>query len=42
MRAGPDINNNASRLDPGELPSGVTVVSNDAGITGGIKLWQRI
>jgi hypothetical protein len=32
----------ASRPDPGELPSGVTVVSNDAGITGGIKLWQGI
>jgi hypothetical protein len=27
---------------PGELPSGVTVVSNDTGITGGIKLWERI
>jgi polyphosphate glucokinase len=33
---------NASRLDPSELPPGVTIVSNDAGITGGIKLWERI
>ena len=33
---------NASRLDPGELPSGVTIVGNEAGITGGIKLWERI
>jgi polyphosphate glucokinase len=33
---------NASRLDPNELPSGVTIVSNDAGITGGVKLWERI
>jgi polyphosphate glucokinase len=32
---------NASRLDPHELPPGVTIVSNDAGITGGIKLWER-
>jgi polyphosphate glucokinase len=33
---------NAARLDPSELPSGVTIVGNDAGITGGIKLWERI
>jgi polyphosphate glucokinase len=33
---------NASRLDPGELPSGVTIVSNEAGIIGGIMLWERI
>jgi polyphosphate glucokinase len=33
---------NASRLDPGELPPGVTIVGNEAGITGGIKLWERI
>ena len=32
---------NAARLDPGELPPGVTIVSNDAGITGGVKLWER-
>jgi polyphosphate glucokinase len=33
---------NASRLNPREMPSGVTIVSNDAGITGGVKLWERI
>ena len=32
---------NAARLDPDELPADVTVVSNDAGILGGLKLWQR-
>jgi polyphosphate glucokinase len=32
---------NAARLDPSELPAGVTIVGNDAGITGGIKLWER-
>jgi polyphosphate glucokinase len=31
---------NAARLGP-DLPEGVSVVSNDAGITGGIKLWER-
>ncbi|MBV9659874.1 MAG: ROK family protein [Acidimicrobiales bacterium] len=31
---------NGSRLGA-DLPEGVTVVSNDAGITGGIKLWER-
>jgi polyphosphate glucokinase len=33
---------NAARLDPDELPQGVTIVSNDAGILGGIKVWERI
>jgi polyphosphate glucokinase len=33
---------NASRLDPSAMPSGVIVVSNDAGITGGVKLWDRM
>lgn len=31
---------NSSRLGS-ELPDGVTVVDNDAGILGGIKLWER-
>jgi polyphosphate glucokinase len=31
---------NASRLT-GDLPADVSVVSNDAGILGGIKLWER-
>ena len=31
---------NASRIDA-ELPEDVTIVSNDAGIQGGIKLWER-
>jgi polyphosphate glucokinase len=30
---------NASRLGS-DIPQGVTVVSNDAGILGGIKLWE--
>jgi polyphosphate glucokinase len=33
---------NASRLDPNELPAGVTIIPNSAGITGGIKLWERL
>jgi polyphosphate glucokinase len=31
---------NGSRLGP-DLPDGVSVVSNEAGILGGIKLWER-
>ncbi|HET9690627.1 MAG TPA: ROK family protein [Acidimicrobiales bacterium] len=31
---------NAARIDA-DLPGDVTVVSNDAGLLGGIKLWQR-
>lgn len=31
---------NSARLND-DLPAGVTVVSNDAGILGGIKLWER-
>ena len=32
---------NSSRLSDVKLPSDVTLVSNDAGILGGIKLWER-
>jgi polyphosphate glucokinase len=32
---------NASRLNPREMPSRVTIVNNDAGITGGVTLWER-
>lgn len=32
---------NASKLETGLLPEGVTVVENTAGILGGIRLWDR-
>jgi polyphosphate glucokinase len=31
---------NATRLDPAEMPPYVVLVDNDAGILGGVKLWQ--
>ena len=32
---------NSVRVEPGELPGDVTLVDNNAGILGGIKLWAR-
>jgi polyphosphate glucokinase len=32
---------NSARVDPEELPDDVTLVDNNAGIIGGLKLWER-
>jgi polyphosphate glucokinase len=31
---------NSARLDPADLPADVTIVSNVAGLIGGLKLWS--